>query len=78
MRAVSAACGPTPIADVEADALLSRDRSDAAVARAGGAARGACRPARRRPRQRGLPAPADSAPAPARGAQAEALRELAA
>ena len=34
-RAVIGACGPTPIADDAADALLSSDRSDAAVARAG-------------------------------------------
>ena len=35
VRAVIGACGPTPIADPEADALLASDRSDAAVARAG-------------------------------------------
>ena len=35
VRAVIGACGPTPIADPEADALLTSDRSDAAVARAG-------------------------------------------
>ncbi len=35
VRAVIGACGPTPIADDGADALLSSDRSDAAVARAG-------------------------------------------
>ena len=35
VRAVIGACGPTPIADPEADALLTADRSDAAVARAG-------------------------------------------
>jgi len=34
-RAVIGACGPTPIADDAADALLSSDRSDAAIARAG-------------------------------------------
>ncbi len=35
VRAVIGACGPTPIADDTADAVLSSDRSDAAVARAG-------------------------------------------
>ncbi len=35
VRAVIGACGPTPISDDGADALLSSDRSDAAVARAG-------------------------------------------
>jgi carbon-monoxide dehydrogenase medium subunit len=35
VRAAIGACGPTPLRDDEADALLSRDRSDAAVARAG-------------------------------------------
>jgi carbon-monoxide dehydrogenase medium subunit len=35
VQAVIGACGPTPIADREADALLSADRSGAAVARAG-------------------------------------------
>ena len=34
VRAVIGACGPTPIAADDADALLSSDRSDAAVARA--------------------------------------------
>jgi carbon-monoxide dehydrogenase medium subunit len=34
VRAVIGACGPTPIADADADALLSADRSAAAVARA--------------------------------------------
>jgi len=35
VRAAIGGCGPTPIADPEADALLSADRSDASVARAG-------------------------------------------
>ena len=35
VRAVIGACGPTPIADAAADALLSSDRSDAAAAQAG-------------------------------------------
>ena len=35
VRAVIGACGPTPISDYGADALLSSDRGDAAVARAG-------------------------------------------
>jgi carbon-monoxide dehydrogenase medium subunit len=34
LRAAIGACGPTPLRDDEADALLSRDRSDAAMARA--------------------------------------------
>jgi carbon-monoxide dehydrogenase medium subunit len=34
LRAVIGACGPTPIADADADLLLSSDRSDAAVASA--------------------------------------------
>jgi aerobic carbon-monoxide dehydrogenase medium subunit len=34
VRAVIGACGPTPISDPAADALLSSDRSDSAVARA--------------------------------------------
>ena len=35
VHAVIGACGPTPISDADADALLSSDRSDAAVAKAG-------------------------------------------
>ena len=35
VRAVIGSCGPTPIRDDAADALLSGDRSDAAIARAG-------------------------------------------
>jgi carbon-monoxide dehydrogenase medium subunit len=35
VRAAIGACGPTPLRDDEADALLSRNRSDAAVAQAG-------------------------------------------
>lgn len=35
LRVAVGACGPTPLADDAADALLSRDRSAAAVARAG-------------------------------------------
>jgi carbon-monoxide dehydrogenase medium subunit len=34
IRVTVGACGPTPLADPEADALLSDDRSDAAIARA--------------------------------------------
>lgn len=34
MRVAIGACGPTPLADPDADALLSGDRDDAAVARA--------------------------------------------
>ena len=34
VRVAIGACGPTPIVDDEADAALSRDRSDAGVARA--------------------------------------------
>jgi carbon-monoxide dehydrogenase medium subunit len=35
VRAAIGACGPTPLRDDEADALLSKDRSDATVTRAG-------------------------------------------
>lgn len=35
VRAAVGSCGPTPIADAEADAILSADRSPAALARAG-------------------------------------------
>lgn len=35
MRAAVGGCGPTPLHDAQADEILTRDRSDAAVARAG-------------------------------------------
>lgn len=35
IRAAVGGCGPTPLRDAQADEILSRDRSDAAVARAG-------------------------------------------
>jgi carbon-monoxide dehydrogenase medium subunit len=35
MRVAVGACGPTPLADSEADALLSADRSDRSIAQAG-------------------------------------------